>query len=175
MTEHLKIILACVAAAIIYGILHDQITARVCVEYFTIFHPPVFATQSPTLLAFGWGVIATWWVGLFLGLFLALAARVGPHPKLSVRELLRPIARLILAMACCALTAGITGFFLASHHLLPEPEWMSPVLTPSNYPRFMADWFAHNASYASGFLGGAVLCVLQYRRRGRLQSLVVNS
>jgi hypothetical protein len=56
MTEHLKIILACVAAAIIYGILHDQITARVCVEYFTIFHPPVFATQSPTLLAFGWGV-----------------------------------------------------------------------------------------------------------------------
>jgi hypothetical protein len=41
MTEHLKIILACVAAAIIYGILHDQITARVCVEYFTVFHPPV--------------------------------------------------------------------------------------------------------------------------------------
>jgi hypothetical protein len=96
MTEHLKIILACVAAAIIYGILHDQITARVCVEYFTIFHPPVFATQSPTLLAFGWGVIATWWVGLFLGLFLALAARVGPHPKLSVRELLRQSLALFL-------------------------------------------------------------------------------
>jgi hypothetical protein len=41
------------------------------------FHPPVFATQSPTLLAFRWGVIATWWVGLFPGLFLALAARAG--------------------------------------------------------------------------------------------------
>jgi hypothetical protein len=90
-------------------ILHDQVTARVCVEYLTVFHPPVFATQSPTLLAFRWGVIATWWVGLFLGLFLALAARAGPYPKLSGRELFHPIARLLLVMACCALAAGMTG------------------------------------------------------------------
>jgi hypothetical protein len=87
------------------------------------------------------------------------------YPKLSGRELLHLIAGLLLVMACRALVAGITGFFLANHRLLPEPEWMSPVLTPSNYPRFMADWFAHSASYASGFLGGAVLCMLQYRRR----------
>jgi hypothetical protein len=53
MKEGLKIILASVAAAIIYGIVHDQITARICIEYFTVFHPPVFLTQSPTLLGFG--------------------------------------------------------------------------------------------------------------------------
>jgi len=29
------IVLLCVAAAVVYGIVHDQITARVCVEYFT--------------------------------------------------------------------------------------------------------------------------------------------
>jgi len=67
MVEHFKIILLCLAAALVYRILHDQITARVCVEYFTVFHPPIFATHSPTLLALGWGVIATWWVGLLLG------------------------------------------------------------------------------------------------------------
>jgi hypothetical protein len=50
MIEHLKIILFCVAAAIAYGIQHAQITARVCVEYFTVFHPHVFATQSPARL-----------------------------------------------------------------------------------------------------------------------------
>ena len=61
--ESLKIILLCVLAAIVYGILHDQVTARVCVEYFTIGHPPIFHTDDPTLLAFGWGVIATWWMG----------------------------------------------------------------------------------------------------------------
>jgi hypothetical protein len=77
MLESLKILILSIAAAILYGIIHDQFTARICIEYFTVFHPPVFRTQSPTLLALGWGVIATCWVGAFLGLLLILAARFG--------------------------------------------------------------------------------------------------
>ena len=65
--ESLKIIALCIFSAVLYGILHDQVTARVCVEYFTIGHPPVFATESPTLLAIGWGIIATWWGRAVLG------------------------------------------------------------------------------------------------------------
>ncbi|RIV77594.1 hypothetical protein [Pelagerythrobacter aerophilus] len=61
MIEWFKIIGFSVIAAIIYGILHDLITAHVALEYFTIAHPPVFPTRNPMLLAFGWGVIATWW------------------------------------------------------------------------------------------------------------------
>jgi len=34
--EYIKIVLLAIAAAISYGILHDQITVRVCIEYFTI-------------------------------------------------------------------------------------------------------------------------------------------
>ena len=49
-----KIVLLCMASAIIYGIGHDQVTARVCVEYFTIGHAPLFPTASPTLLALLW-------------------------------------------------------------------------------------------------------------------------
>ena len=56
--KSLAIILTCILAAICYGIVHDQITARVCVEYFTIGHPPVFSTNDPTLLGIGWGIIA---------------------------------------------------------------------------------------------------------------------
>jgi len=70
--EMVKIVLLCIVSAVVYGILHDQVTARACVEYFTIGHPPVFKTDSPTLLALGWGVIATWWVGLLLGIPAAL-------------------------------------------------------------------------------------------------------
>jgi hypothetical protein len=33
---------------VVYGIVHDQVTARVCVEYFTVGHPPVFQTNSDT-------------------------------------------------------------------------------------------------------------------------------
>jgi hypothetical protein len=168
MIEHAKIILLCIVAAVVYGILHDQVTARICLEYFTGFHPPVFPTQSPTLLAFGWGVIATWWVGLFLGLLLTVAARAGSRPKFTAAMLVRPVGRLLIVMACSAFIAGVSGFFLATHGLAREPEWMAPALTSSTYPRFMADWFAHNASYASGILGGIILCVLQYRKRRRL-------
>jgi len=58
--ESLKIILLSIAAVILYGIVHDQVTARMCVEYFTIGHPPIFGTDDPTLLGVGWGILATW-------------------------------------------------------------------------------------------------------------------
>jgi hypothetical protein len=57
--ETLKIVGFAALAAIVYGIGHDQVTAHLCVEYFTIGHPPIFPTASPFLLALGWGVIAT--------------------------------------------------------------------------------------------------------------------
>jgi len=47
-----------------YGLVHDQVTVRVSLEYFTIGHPQLITTSSPTLLALFWGAAATWWVGL---------------------------------------------------------------------------------------------------------------
>ena len=58
--QSLLIVLMSVAAAIAYGIAHDQVTVRICLEYFTIGHEPVFPTRNPTLLAIGWGIIAGW-------------------------------------------------------------------------------------------------------------------
>ena len=78
--EAIKIIALCILAGAVYGILHDQVTVRVCLEYFTVFHPNIFHTQSPTLLALGWGVLATWWVSIFLGIMLVIAARAGYEP-----------------------------------------------------------------------------------------------
>src|SRR5215510_14402353 len=103
--EPLRIIGFCLLAAITYGIVHDQVTARVCVEYFTIGHPPLIPSTSPTLLALAWGVVATWWVGLPLGFMLASAARLGPRPKLSAAQLMPLVGRLLTAMGAAALTA----------------------------------------------------------------------
>src|SRR5262245_61211379 len=85
----------CIGPAVFYGVVHDQVTARVCVEYFTIGHALIFPTKSPTLLGLGWGVIATWWAGLLLGIPLALAARAGGRPKRTPRSLVRPVAILL--------------------------------------------------------------------------------
>src|SRR5690349_23115652 len=110
--QAVTIVAVCIACAVAYGILHDQVTARVCVEYFTIGHPPVFATESPTLLGIGWGVIATWWVGLLLGIPLAIAARAGRRTKRGASSLIRPVVSLLTIMAVLALLAGLTGYAL---------------------------------------------------------------
>jgi hypothetical protein len=167
MRESFKMFLVCIAAAIIYGIVHDQFTARICMEYFTIFHPPVFVSRSPTLLAFGWGLIATWWVGALLGAPLAIAARAGSRPKLAANALVGSIARLLLTMAACAASFGIAGYVLTRHEIIFAPDWVTYLLLSRARSRFMADWWAHSASYVSGIVGGMVLCILTYRRRIR--------
>src|ERR1700722_16293989 len=59
-----------VGVAVVYGIIHDQITVRLCVEYFSLAHPPLFPVSSPTLLGLCWGLAATVGVGLVLGYLL---------------------------------------------------------------------------------------------------------
>lgn len=162
--QALLIFLLFIAAAILYGILHDQITARICLEYFTVYHPPIFGgLQDPTLLALGWGVIATWWVGAILGIPLALAARVGSMPRRSAASMIRPIAVLLGCMALCAATAGTAGWLHARAGGGPHPIGMPDDLRI----RFVIDLWAHLASYASGFLGGCLLIVWTILARWR--------
>jgi hypothetical protein len=105
--QAIKIILLSIGMAMLYGVLHDQVTTRLCVEYFTIAHPPLFATTSPTLLAICWGCVATWWVGLILGIPAAWLAGCGQKPRLSARQLVRPMALLLSVMAVAAAVMAV--------------------------------------------------------------------
>jgi hypothetical protein len=167
--EFAKIVFLSIAAAICYGILHDQVTARICVEYFTVFHPPVFDTDNPTLLGLGWGVIATWWLGAFLGVVLAMSSRAGQRPRITARQLMRPVARLLGVMALSAFLAGTSGYILARRGVIAPPAWIAGRSEQHSYNAFMADWWSHNASYAAATLGGLVLCVMTYRQRNSAQ------
>jgi hypothetical protein len=166
--QSLKIIFLCITAAIVYGILHDQVTARVCVEYFTIGHPPIFDTDSPTLLAFGWGIIASWWVGLFLGIAAALTARFGPRPKLNAVQLFRPIVFLMAIMGIVSLLAGTVGYFMAEIGGVWLVEPMKSRIPFAKQSLFMADLWAHLAAYGVGFVGGIIVCVRIWLRRKRM-------
>jgi hypothetical protein len=166
----LKIIFLSIAAGVLYGIIHDQITVRVCIKYFTVFHPRVISSDSPTLLGLVWRVIATWWTGAFLGTWLAVAARAGRKPTINASDLIRPIAKLLAVMAVSALFAGCLGYVLPRQGVISAPPWM--LLSPERPAVFMADWWAHSASYATAFLGGMVLCIATYRRRAALSARV---
>lgn len=152
-----RIVAFATLAAVTYGVLHDQVTAHLCVEYFTIAHPPVFPTKSPFLLAIGWGIIATWWVGLPLGIGLALAARAGPAPRLTIIELRRPIIVLMLTSGVLALVAGLLGGALVATGVAAVPGGWKEFIPPAEYVAFSADAWAHLASYASGAVGGLIM------------------
>lgn len=165
--QALAIVALSILAAVSYGIVHDQITARVCVEYFTIGHPQVLTvpTDSPTVLGFVWGVIATWWVGLGLGIPLALAARLGSRPKKSARDLIRPLFVLMVVAGVLALIAGIVGYIAASRDWVALYGPLGRQVPEQRHARFIADLFAHNMSYAVGGIGGIVLIVRTWRSR----------
>lgn len=164
----LAIIFLCVAAAVVYGVVHDQITARICVEYFTIGHPPVFQTNDPTLLGLGWGIIATWWVGLPLGVALAVSSRLGSRPKIGVQQLARPLVLMLSCVGLLALLAGLAGHFSAKRHWVWLLEPLASRIPADKHVAFLTDLWAHSASYIGGFLGGVTLCVWAVFRRKRL-------
>jgi hypothetical protein len=159
------IVVCAVFGAVTYGVIHDQITVRICLEYFTIGHPPVFETTSPTLLALGWGVIATWWVGLPLGLALAVAARGGSKPKRTAQSLIRPIAFLLVAMALAAFSAGLLGAILARTGSISLSEPMYSAVPRTKHVPFLADLWAHTTSYIAGIVGGSTLVFRTWRSR----------
>ena len=167
-SRSLPIVLLCTLAAVAYGILHNQITARVCLEYFTIGHPPVFSTDSPTLLALGWGVIATWWVGLILGIALAVASRAGRWPKLNASQLARPLAIMLCAVAIIALLAGVVGHTAAERRWVWLLEPLASRVPADRHVAFLTNLWAHSASYIGGFLGGMTICAWALVRRSRM-------
>jgi hypothetical protein len=167
--ESLRIVLLCTAAAVLYGLVQDQVTARVCVEYFTIGHPKIVDSTDPTVLGLAWGVAATWWFGASLGLALALCARLGSRPPLSWRELVRPVAWLLVGIGVAALAAGLVGWRLASAGQVRLVAPLSDSVPRDRHVAFLADLWAHLAAYGAGLVGAIALCVLTARRRARLR------
>ena len=155
----LAIVLQCVATCVVYGVIHDQFTVRICLEYFTIGHPPVFPTVNPTLLALGWGVIASWWVGVLVGIPLASSARFGSWPKREPRTLVRPLIYLMAASFVFAGCAGVAGWIAASNGWVHLTGRMAKAVPADRHIPFLVDLWSHDASYLAGTVGGFTLII----------------
>lgn len=164
----LAILLLSVAAAVTYGIVHDQITAHLCVEYFTVGHPILVPTEDPMVLGLVWGVVATWWVGVLVGATLAVASGWGRWPKLNAKDLIRPIVTLMLCVGVFAALAGVAGYVAAINKLVWIPSPLSEQIPAERRIWFLVDLWTHSASYLGGFLGGLALCGWAMSRRRSL-------
>jgi hypothetical protein len=168
-----KIILLSTAAAIAYGIAHDQITARLCVEYFTIAHPPLFHTSSPAVLGICWGIAATCGVGAVLGVVLALVSQSEGLPPVPILRVCKSILGLLAVTAICASLAGVIGFELSRRSIIGIPATLAEVVPSGRHHRFVAVWFVHGASYLIGVTGGALVILRMWWERGRPRVLAV--
>lgn len=146
----------------IYGIIHDQITYRLSESYFTEFKFHQFASNDPRSLFtpnFAYadrifvaviGFLATWWVGLFAGWFLARASirPNGGHPTL------RQIASHFSVIIGTAVLFGVTGYLWG----IWRPKFSSEFSTD-----FMLVGQIHNFGYL-GALVGLVAALIVVRR-----------
>lgn len=165
--KKLQVVLLTVLVSVMYGIIHDQITARICLEYFTLAHPPLFPTTSTTLLALCWGIAATAGLGIVLGILLALVSQAGAPPPWPLPRLLRSLVWLLAFMAGSAIIAGLTGYELSRARVISMPVGLAAMIPSSRHDRFMAVWFAHGASYLIGLGGSMVLYFWIWIARGR--------
>jgi hypothetical protein len=173
--EFLKILALCIVGSVVYGVLHDVVTIHVCPEYFTLYHPKVFATSNLWLLALGWGVIATWWMGAFFGVLVAAAAQTGTMPKLYAAKLVKPLVILLGICYVLAAFAGVVAYTAGPgmrnsvvNALIPVTDLPDSLV--SDRP-FMTDYIAHNVSYTSSAIGALLLCGWIIRQRIRLRAI----
>jgi hypothetical protein len=96
-------------------------------------------------------------------------SRLGSWPKFTAGQLIRPIVLLLAVMACASLLAGVIGFFMAGAGQVWLMEPLASRVPGSKHPAFLADLWAHSASYAAGFLGGIVVCGWVLFRRWRMK------
>lgn len=101
----LTIIISIVLAAL-YGAIHDQVTYSISSEYFTVFKFDQFGfldwgNNNPRMTTALIGVLATWWVGLYIGLFQGFVGLIHSNHKLMFQY----------AMNAIFITLGVTVMF----------------------------------------------------------------
>ena len=166
-------LILCVAVAMLYGIVNDQITSRISWEYFYYGKElaPILGPETPpnsaslSLQAARIGAAATWWAGLVIGAAMLIANNPSPrYPQLSYARL---AARLPIILLITIVSAAILG--LAGREFLLN--WISAdfrELTAANlwHPRhFMTVYGIHLGGYIGGALSViyAVTSVLRER------------
>jgi hypothetical protein len=168
-------LLVCVAAAVAYGVVNDQITSSISWEYFyygkeldQVLGPAVPPDgRALHLQAAKIGAEATWSAGLIFGVVLLFANNPRPGlPRLSNRELLRQLPVIAIMAALCGAIMGWLGYNGSLVQL--QSEFAGMVSDNLYHPhRFMCAWGVH----LGGYMGGAIGTILSASRVIRLRSL----
>lgn len=154
-----------VAAA--FGALHNQVSYTVGPDYFHAFKFRQFTIpreMDPRLGAAEVGVLASWWMGVLIGLppFVMGALTLRPAARFF-RVGLAAIALAVFVTALTSLAGLVFGLYVVT------PETAAAVTLPikvGDPVGFLRAGMMHNASYLGGFLG-TIAAFWLVRRRAR--------
>jgi len=152
-----------------YGAIHDQVTYSIGPEYFTKmkffqFHYANFGFP-PRVFVSEIGFLASWWVGLIAGWFVARLAVRADGAKPAFRRALRAYAIIFGITVATAATMYLLSLLRVAH--TAEPEWvdLGRDLGLTDVPRFYSVWYIHLGSYLGSGLGAIVALVWLWRTR----------
>ncbi len=140
---------------IIFSILHDLITANICLEYFTKAHVKVISSENPFILALFWGVFASWWLALPIAFSIAMII----HHKKSVSFiwLRKKIITNLSGLFLLCVFVGIIGFTLSKFEIIRPSENFLLKIGNIHWENFFYCIFSHTCAYVGGILVGGLL------------------
>lgn len=137
-----------------YGAIHNQISYTVSPDYFDGFKFDQFAI--PEGLRNRWGAsvvgwLASWWMGLIIGVPILLVGLIMPDRKTYLTRCLAAFG----VVAATALIVGLLALGGASYAITEEsfPPTHLDLLGPGRRVAFARAGTMHNFSYIGGFLG----------------------
>ena len=155
--------------AIAYGVIHDQITVRICPEYLTEWHPPIIASTDPNTVALAWGVVATWWFGLILGAGLAFFTTVGSWPVAPWKWVVRSVTGIF---GTAAFSATVAGLIVSLGGFQANQEFFGPIFPPEDTVKWKAILVVatiHTTSYIAAAVSAGIAGVAVLLLRSRLK------
>ena len=153
---YLLILVAAMLLAGAFGAVHDQISYSVAPEYFTKFKFRQFAlVDSPLpdrVRASIIGFLASWWMGIPIGLLVGAAGFIHQGHRLMFRISLWSLLVTVgftLLFGLCGLVYG----YLQTRHIdtAEYGGWFIPE-DVTDLRRFLCAGYMHNASYLGGVL-----------------------
>lgn len=164
LTARLSLLGALIAGS--YGMIHDQITYSISREYFTKLKFEQFAYADfglPERVLVGEiGFLATWWVGLLVGWFLARWYVPGQPRDLARKNVLKGFFIVSSVGILSGVAAGVYGFLLNPSVDLEGWSHALDSLGVNEGWAFVRVAHIHTGSYA-GTLAGVAMAITVVR------------
>jgi hypothetical protein len=147
----LFVIICCMAG--IYGFLHDQISYSVSMEYFTKLKFHQFRVPNSLHNRIGAGIVgimATWWMGLLIGIIIIPIGLIIPKWKNYLKIMLKTFIYITITALIIGIIALIYGLIKYNADNLPYFNIPDGVIDKE---KFCVVGNMHNFSYIGGIIG----------------------